>query len=85
MEKGRIKGEWVISSATPNRKERLESHREFEASDLKRMLDDGWEPCIKPKRPRFKREKKEPEGFKLFGTITLDIPVEILIKAGFRK
>ena len=51
------KGEWCISSSTPNRKERLKAHKEFEASDLKKMLDEGWQvKAIKPKRPRIKKE-----------------------------
>lgn len=45
---------------------------------LQRLAEEGW-------KATHEAEKKEPEGFKLFGTITLDIPVEILIKAGFRK
>ena len=50
--------EWCISSSTPCRKERLKTHKEFEASDLKRMLDGNWEiKAIRPKRPRIQREK----------------------------
>ena len=54
MEEKIYKGKWVTRSNIPNRKERLESHREFEASDLKRMLDEGW----KPKRARIRRPKQ---------------------------
>ena len=43
MKETRPKGIWVRSSSTPNRKERLQAHKEFEASDLKKMLDEGWE------------------------------------------
>lgn len=77
------KGEWCISSSTPDRKERIKAHKEFEASDFKKMLDDGWQlKAVRPKRPRIKKEKPV---FKLFGTIEckFEIPVEILIKAGF--
>jgi hypothetical protein len=82
MEEKRIKGTWVRSSSTPNRAERLKAHMEFEASDLKRMLDDGWQ--VKSKRPRIKKEKPV---FRLFGTLEckFEIPIEVLIKAGFAK
>ena len=51
------KGEWCISSSTPNRKERLKAHKEFEASDFKKMLDESWQIKVtKPKRPRIKKE-----------------------------
>ena len=49
------KGEWVRSSSTPNRKERLAQHEEFLRSDLKRLLDEGFE-VVRPKRPRIKKE-----------------------------
>ena len=51
------RGEWCISSSTPDRKERLRAHKEFEASDFKKMLDDGWQvKATKSKRPRIKKE-----------------------------
>ena len=51
------RGEWCISSSTPDRKERLKAHEEFEASDFKKMLDDGWQvKATKSKRPRIKKE-----------------------------
>jgi len=68
------KGEWCISSSTPNRKERLKAHREFEASDLKRMLDEGWEiKAVRPKRPRIQHK-----GFKI--VITCFGPMKIAIE-----
>jgi len=76
----------VRSSSTPKRSERLKTHEEFEASDFKRMLDEGWQAkATKSKRPRIKKEPKKP--FKLFGTLEckFEIPLEILIKAGFAK
>ena len=85
MEERRMKGTWVRSSSTPNRTERLKAHMEFEASDLKRMLDDGWQVSnVRPKRPRIKKDKPV---FKLFGTLEckFEIPIEVLIKAGFAK
>jgi hypothetical protein len=78
----RYKGEWLTRSDIPNRKERLEAHLEFERSELKHKLDDGWRVCstrVRPKRPRIQKPV-----FRMFGTVSLDIPVEILIKAGFR-
>ena len=78
-------GEWVRSSSTPSRAERLKAHKEFEASDFKKMLDNGWQvKNVRPKRPRIKKDKPV---FKLFGTLEckFEIPLEILIKAGFAK
>jgi len=58
--KQKAKGVWVGSSSTPTRDERLKAHQEFEASDLKKMLDNGWEITkteVKHRRPRIKHEK----------------------------
>ena len=83
MRQNGIKGEWVRSSSTPNRSERLKAHEEFQVSELKEMLDKGW----KVKSARVKRPRIQRKPFKLFGTLEckFDIPVEILIKAGFAK
>ena len=43
---------------------------------LQKLIDDGY---------KIVGTKKKDEPFKLFGTFTLEIPVEILIKAGFKK
>ena len=52
-----IKGEWVRSSSTPSRAERLKAHEEFQMSELKKMLDEGWEiTAIKKARPRIHKE-----------------------------
>ena len=68
------KGEWCISSSTPDRKERLKAHEEFEASDFKKMLDEGWQvKATKPKRPRIKKE-----SFKVI--ITCFGPMKITIE-----
>jgi hypothetical protein len=68
------KGEWCISSSTPCRKERLKTHKEFEASDLKRMLDRDWElKAVRPKRPRIQHQ-----GFKVI--ITCFGPMKITIE-----
>lgn len=63
-------GEWVRSSSTPSRTERLKAHEEFEASELKKMLDNGWKitAARKSRRPRI---YKEP------------IPKRIKVQAGF--
>jgi hypothetical protein len=53
----KINDDRVGSSAIPPRSERIKAHQEFEASDLKKMLDNGWQvKAIKPKRPRIKKE-----------------------------
>lgn len=47
---------------------------------LQKLLEEGYQITH--------AEVKKPTGaaeFKLFGTFTMEIPVEILIKAGFRK
>ena len=41
---------------------------------LERLIDEGWEIA---------GSKKEKE-FELFGTFTIEVPIEILIKAGLR-
>ena len=68
------KGEWCISSSTPDRKERLKAHEEFETSDFKKMLDEGWQvKANKSKRPRIKKE-----SFKVI--ITCFGPMKITIE-----
>ena len=68
------RGEWCISSSTPDRKERLKAHEEFEASDFKKMLDEGWQvKATKSKRPRIKKE-----SFKVI--ITCFGPMKITIE-----
>ena len=68
------RGEWCISSSTPDRKERIKAHEEFEASDFKRMLDEGWQvKATKSKRPRIKKE-----SFKVI--ITCFGPMKITIE-----
>lgn len=50
------------SSSTPKRDERLKAHEEFEASDLKKMLDNGWQvKNVKVKRPRIQKPKTPKE------------------------
>ena len=74
--KQNIKGEWVRSSSTPKRSERLKAHEEFEASDLKKMLDNDWKitDVRKSKRPRIHKEPT-PKRIKVqagFITITVE-------------
>ena len=70
MKQTNYRGEWVRSSSTPKRSERLKAHEEFEASDLKKMLDNDWKITAvrKSNRPRI---HKEP------------IPKRIKVQAGF--
>jgi len=70
MKQTNYRGEWVRSSSTPKRSERLKAHEEFEASDLKKMLDNDWKITAvrKSSRPRI---HKEP------------IPKRIKVQAGF--
>ena len=57
MRQNGIKGEWVRSSSTPNRSERLKAHEEFQVSELKEMLDKGWQvKSARVKRPRIMHE-----------------------------
>ena len=75
MKQNNIRGEWVRSSSTPKRDERLKAHEEFEASDLKKMLDNGWQiTAIKSRRPRIHKEPT-PKRIKVqagFITITVE-------------
>jgi hypothetical protein len=69
-------GEWVRSSSTPSRAERLKAHEEFEASDLKKMLDNDWKITAvrKSRRPRIHKEPT-PKRIKVqagFITITVE-------------
>lgn len=60
MKQIKPKGEWVRSSSTPSRSERLKAHEEFQMSELKKMLDEGWnitKATVKHRRPRIKKEK----------------------------
>ena len=70
----------LVSHTTPDGKSRTSSENRCRQGikRLEKMLDEGWEIT------GLKRKSSETE-FKLFGTITMEIPVEILIKAGFRK
>lgn len=74
-----IKGEWQTRSDIPNRKERLAAHIEFEKSELKQRLDEGWKvesSRIKHRRPRIKTVKTPKQvvvslGEVMAATITL--------------
>ena len=74
--KQNIKGEWVRSSSTPSRAERLKAHEKFQMSELKKMLDEGWKITAvkKTKRPRIHKEPT-PKRIKVqagFVTITVE-------------
>ena len=76
MKQNNYRGEWVRSSSTPKRNERLKAHEEFEASDLKKMLDNDWKitDVRKSKRPRIQKEPT-PKRVKVqagFITITVE-------------
>lgn len=67
------RGEWRTGSSTPKRSERLKAHKEFEASDFKKMLDEGWKiKAVRPKRPRIQKQ-----GFKVIITCFGNIKVTI--------
>lgn len=68
-----------VGSSDPHqrRKELLEAHKEF-----LELLNNGYK--INSIRPKRKRIPVRAE-FKLFGTIKMDVPVEILKGAGFYK
>ena len=55
-----------------------EKYEDGVAKLRQKLIDEGWEITGANK-------KSSETEFKLFGTITMEIPVEILIKAGFRK
>ena len=62
MKQNGLKGEWVRSSSTPSRQERLKDHDEFMASKLKEMLDNDWEirkVKVRHRRPRIHKPKEE--------------------------
>ena len=78
MKQMRPKGIRVGSSDPDRLNDLKENHKK-----IQEMLDNGWSiKATKVRRPRIKRTKPE---FKMFGTIEVkfDIPIEILIKAGF--
>jgi len=62
MKSNNQKVEWVRSSSTPTRTERLQAHQEFESSDLKRLLDEGWQiTSARIKRARIQKTKQPKE------------------------
>lgn len=76
----RVKMNGLVSHTTPNGKSYSSGRNKCEQNikKLEKLIDEGWEITGAKK-------KSSENEFKLFGTITLEIPVEILIKAGFRK
>lgn len=76
----RVKMSGLVLHTTPDGKSRTSSENKCRqgVKKLQKLIDEGWEITGAKK-------KSSEDCFKLFGTITIDIPVEILIKAGFRK
>lgn len=72
----------LVSHTTPDGRSRTSSQNKCEVGIKKalRLLDEGWKPVVSKKQ-------KDSSEFKMFGTISVnfEIPVEILIKAGFKK
>ena len=71
----------LVSHTLPDGKSYSSPRNKAEQSlnKLKKMTESGDWKVIKAVK------KSDGEPFKMFGTITIEIPVEILIKAGFRK
>lgn len=71
----------LVSHTTPNGRSYSSPRNKAEQSlnKLKKMTESGGWNVIKAVK------KSDGEPFKMFGTITIEIPIEILIKAGFRK
>ena len=76
----RVKMSGLVVHTTPDGKSRTSSENRCRqgVKKLQKLIDEGWEITGANK-------KSSETEFKLFGTITMEIPVEILIKAGFRK
>lgn len=76
----RVKMSGLVSHTTPDGKSRTSSENKCRQNikKLEKLIGEGWEITGANK-------KSSETEFKLFGTITMEIPVEILIKAGFRK
>lgn len=73
----RVKMNGLVCHTTPNGKNYSSSKNKCEQNvkRLQKLIDEGYE---------LTGVRKKEKEFKLFGTITIDIPVEILIKAGFK-
>jgi len=76
----RVKMNGLVSHTTPNGKSYSSGRNKCEQNikKLEKLIGEGWEITGANK-------KSSETEFKLFGTITMEIPVEVLIKAGFRK
>ena len=69
----------LVSHTTPNGKSYSSGRNKCEQNikKLEKLIDEGWEITG--------AKKKSSEGaFKLFGEFTVEIPVEILVKARFK-
>lgn len=76
----RVRMNGLVLHTTPNGKSYSSGRNKCEQNikKLEKLIGEGWEIAGASK-------KSSETEFKLFGTITMEIPVEILIKAGFRK
>jgi hypothetical protein len=75
----RTKMNGLVSHTTPSGASYQSGKNKCEQNikKLQRLIDEGWEITG--------AKKKSSEGvFKLFGEFTIEIPVEILIKARFK-
>ena len=73
----KVKMSGLVSHTTPNGKSYSSGRNKCEqgVKKLQKLIDEGYE---------LTGVRKKEKEFKLFGTITIDIPIEILIKAGFK-
>jgi hypothetical protein len=73
----------LVSHTTPNGRSYTSSQNKCEVGikKMQKLLNEGWVPVSASKK------QNDSSEFKMFGTIKVnfEIPVEILIKAGFRK
>ena len=75
----RTKMNGLVSHTTPSGASYQSGKNKCEQNikKLERLIDEGWEITG--------AKKKSSEGvFKLFGEFTIEIPVEILVKARFK-
>ena len=73
----------LVSHTTPDGRSHTSSRTTCEVwiKKLQKLIDENW------KIAHIETEAREGGPFRMFGTIEInfEIPVEILVKAGFRK
>ena len=80
--RARVKMSGLVVHTTPDGKSYSSGRNRCERKlkRLEKLLEEGYKIAnVK------KTETSNSSEFKLFGTFTIEVPVEILIKAGFRK